>query len=60
MNNFKEDIEGIFQECEESLIWYLWEYNLNPEEMKKIFIDYASKWFNTIAKEKKEFDKENE
>lgn len=57
MDKFKKDIGGIFQDCEENLMFYLWEYDLNPEEMKKLFIDYASKWFDTIAKEKEEKDK---
>lgn len=54
MDNFKKDIDGIFQECEESLLWYLNEYDLNPQEMKKVFIEYANEWFDTYAKEKEE------
>lgn len=56
MDNFKKDIDSIFQECERSLFWYLDEYNLDPQEMKKIFIDYANKWFNKITEEKEEED----
>ena len=52
MDNFKKDIDGIFQECEESLLWYLNEYDLNPQEMKKVFIEYTNEWFDTYAKEK--------
>jgi hypothetical protein len=56
MDNFKKDIDGIFEKCVEDLLWYSEEYDLNPQEMKKVFIEYANEWFDTYAKEKEEED----
>lgn len=59
MDNFKKDIDGIFEECVDSLLWYSFEYDLDPQEMKKVFIEYANEWFNTYTIEKKEEEEED-
>lgn len=58
MENFKKDVESIFEECVESLLWYEFEYNLDPQEMKKVFIEYVNKWFDTYIKEREEEEDE--
>ena len=54
MENFEKDVESIFEECVDSLLWYSCEYNLDPQEMKKVFIECASEWFDAYTKEKEE------
>ena len=52
MNIFEKDIETIFDnKISDSLIFYAYEYNLNIEEMKKIFINYANKYFEQLKKD---------
>lgn len=58
MENFKKDVESIFEGCVESLLWYEFEYNLDPQEMKKVFIEYVNKWFDTYIKEREEEEDE--
>lgn len=58
MENFKKDVESIFEECVESLFWYEFEYNLDPQEMKKVFIEYVNEWFDTYIKEREEEEDE--
>lgn len=54
MDIFKKDIDGIFDDCVEDLLWYSDEYDLDPQEMKKVFIEYANGWFDAYTKEKEE------
>lgn len=53
MEQFKKDIEDIFQECESSLLWYIGEYNLDIQEVKKVFTDYVNKWFDQVEQYQK-------
>lgn len=53
MEQFKKDIEGIFQECKNSLLWYIGEYNLDIQEAKKVFTNYVNKWFDQVEQDQK-------
>jgi len=50
MEDFKRDVEVVFDKCVEYILWYAQEYNLDPQEMKKVFVEYANDWFDTFTK----------
>ena len=54
MKQFIHDIPGVFQECEDSLIWYLSDNNLDIDIAKQEFIKYIDKWFNDYKASKED------
>ena len=58
MDEFKRDVEMVFDKCVENILWYAQEYNLDPQEMKKVFVEYANDWFDTFTKDMEEEEKE--
>ena len=49
MEDFEKEIEVMFHQISNTLIWCLEEYDLDINQAKAKFIEYANNWFNDYA-----------